>query len=123
LFGGGTSISGGANPVIVLTKLGQREFVDRIALNLGSKKLQAQAHEYAVELGSPLLNELVTYLSDPVPEVRKEMAQVLMEIGDPAAIPYLKPLLSDPNTEVADLANRAIARLEQGDLSASSIPF
>ncbi len=106
-----------------LTKLGQREFVDRIALNLGSKKLQAQAHEYAVELGSPLLDELVTYLSDPVPEVRKEMAQVLMEIGDPAAIPYLKPLLSDPNTEVADLANRAIARLEQGDLSTSSIPF
>jgi len=106
-----------------LARLGQREFVDRIALSLGSKKLQEQAHEYAVELGSPLLNELVTYLSDPVPEVRKEMAQVLMEIGDPAAIPYLKPLLSDPDMEVADRANRAIARLQQGDLSASSIPF
>ena len=106
-----------------LTRLGRREFVDRVALSLGSKKLQEQAHDYAVELGSPLLNELVTYLSDPVPEVRKEMAQVLMEIGDPAAIPYLKPLLSDPNTEVADLANRAIARLEQGDITASSIPY
>lgn len=106
-----------------LARLGQPEFVDRIALSLGNKKLQEQAHEYAVELGSPLLDELVTYLSDPVPEVRKEMAQVLMEIGDPAAIPYLKPLLSDPNVEVADRANRAIARLQQGDLSASSIPF
>jgi len=106
-----------------LARLGQHEFVDRIALSLGNKKLQEQAHEYAVELGSPLLDELVTYLSDPVPEVRKEMAQVLMEIGDPAAIPYLKPLLSDPDMEVADRANRAIARLQQGDLSASSIPF
>jgi HEAT repeat protein len=107
-----------------LARLGEREFVDRIALSLGNKKLQEQAHEYAVELGSPLLDELVTYLSDPVPEVRKEMAQVLMEIGDPAAIPYLKPLLSDPNAEVADRANRAIARLQQGDLSASSsIPY
>jgi HEAT repeat protein len=106
-----------------LTRLGQREFVDRIALSLGNKKLQDQAHEYAVELGSPLLNELVTYLSDPVPEVRKEMAQVLMEIGDPAAIPYLKPLLADSNAEVADRANRAIARLSQGELSASSTPF
>ncbi|MGH9318498.1 MAG: HEAT repeat domain-containing protein, partial [Vicinamibacteria bacterium] len=105
-----------------LTRLGQREFVDRIALSLGDKKLQEQAHGYAVELGSPLLNELVTYLSDPVPEVRKEMAQVLMEIGDPAAIPFLKPLLSDPVGEVADRANRAIARLQQGDLSSSSIP-
>jgi HEAT repeat protein len=106
-----------------LARLGQPEFVDRIALSLANKKLQEQAHDYAVELGSPLLDELVTYLSDPVPEVRKEMAQVLMEIGDPAAIPYLKPLLSDPDMEVADRANRAIARLQQGDLSASSIPF
>jgi HEAT repeat protein len=106
-----------------LARLGQPEFVDRIALSLGNKKLQDQAHDYAVELGSPLLEELVTYLSDPVPEVRKQMAQVLMEIGDPAAIPYLKPLLSDPDVEVADRANRAIARLQQGDLSASSIPY
>jgi len=106
-----------------LARLGQPEFVDRIALSLGNKKLQEQAHEYAVELGSPLMDELVKYLSDPVPEVRREMAQVLMEIGDPAAIPYLKPLLSDPNVEVADRANRAIARLQQGDLSASSSPF
>jgi len=106
-----------------LARLGQREFVDRIALSLGNKKLQEQAHEYGVELGSPLLDELVTYLSDPVPEVRKEMAQVLMEIGDPAAIPYLKPLLSDPDLEVADRANRAIARLQQGDPSTSSFPF
>jgi HEAT repeat protein len=106
-----------------LTRLGQHEFVDRVALSLGNTKLREQAHEYAVELGSPLLNELVTYLSDPVAEVRKEMAQVLMEIGDPAAIPYLKPLLSDPNGEVADRANRAIARLQQGDLRASnSVP-
>ncbi len=106
-----------------LSRLGQPEFVDRIALSLASKKLQEQAHEYAVELGSPLLDALVTYLSDPVPEVRKEMAVVLMEIGDPAAIPHLKPLLSDPNMEVADRANRAIARLQQGDLSTSSIQF
>jgi HEAT repeat protein len=106
-----------------LARLGQTEFVDRIALSLGSTKLKEQAHEYAVELGSPLLSELVTYLSDPVPAVRMEMAQVLMEIGDPAAIPYLKPLLSDPDSEVADRANRAIARLSQGNLSASSDPY
>lgn len=102
-----------------LTRLGEREFVDRIALSLADKKLREQAHEYAVELGSPLLQDLVTYLSDPVPEVRKEMAQVLMEIGDPAAIPFLKPLLSDPDGEVVDRANRAIARLQQGDSSVS----
>lgn len=103
-----------------LAVLGRPEFVDRVALSLADKKLHEQAHSYAVELGSPFLDELVTYLSDPVPEVRKQMAQVLMEIGDPAAIPYLEPLLSDPNGEVADRANRAIARLQEGRLSASS---
>jgi len=103
-----------------LTKLGRLEFVDRVALDLGNKKRRKQAHTYAVELGSDLLHELVGYLSDPVPEVRMEMALVLMEIGDPAAIPYLEPLLADPNAEVADRANRAIARLKQGTMSASA---
>ncbi len=103
-----------------LASLGRAEFVDRIALSLGNKKLREQAHDYAVELGSPLLDELVSYLTDPVPEVRKEMALVLMEIGDEAAIPYLEPLLSDPDREVADRANRAIAHLEQGRRSASN---
>ena len=102
-----------------LARLGQNEFVDRVAISLSKRDLAEQAHDYAVELGSPLLSELVSYLSDPVPEVRKEMAEVLMEIGDPAATPYLKPLLSDPDVEVADRANRAIARLQQGNPSAS----
>jgi HEAT repeat protein len=106
-----------------LSRLGQVEFIDRIALSLGNKKLRDQAHDYAVELGSPLLEELVSYLSDPVADVRKEMALVLMEIGDERAIPYLEPLLSDPNAEVADWANRAIARLQQGRRSAANAPM
>ena len=105
-----------------LARLGRQEFVDRVALSLADKKLRDQAHDYAVELGSPLLSELVTYLADPVPQVRKEMALVLMEIGDPAAIPYLEPLLSDPDREVVDGANRAIAHLRQGRRSASRDP-
>ncbi|HXV62874.1 MAG TPA: HEAT repeat domain-containing protein [Vicinamibacteria bacterium] len=103
-----------------LARLGRAEFIDRVALSLADKQLREQAHQYAVELGSPLLEELVTYLSDPVAEVRKEMALVLMHIGDPAAIPHLEPLLSDPDGEVADRANRAIAHLQQGRRSASS---
>ena len=107
-----------------LVVLGKVEFIDRVALDLGDRNRHEQAYEYAVELGSGVLGELVSYLADPVPEVRREMARVLMEIGDPAAIPHLEPLLQDPNSKVADSANRAIARLKQGRLSASaaSIP-
>ena len=103
-----------------LVELGRLEFIDRVALDLGNRKRHEQAYEYAVELGSGVLGELVRYLSDPVPAVRIEMARVLMEIGDPAAIPHLEPLLGDPNSKVADSANRAIARLKQGRLSASA---
>ena len=95
-----------------LARLGRSEFADRLALSLSKAKLQTQSREYLVELGSPLLTEFVTYLSDPVSGVRKGMALVLMQIGDPAAIPALEPLLSDPNKEVADQANRAIVRLQ-----------
>ncbi|GMR22251.1 MAG: hypothetical protein BMS9Abin37_0587 [Acidobacteriota bacterium] len=105
-----------------LSYLGQREYVDRVALDLGNKKRRHQAHAYAVELGDEFLNEFVTYLADPVALVRMEMAQVLMEIGDPKAIPYLEPLLADPDSEVADRANIAIARLQQGRMSASADP-
>ena len=82
-----------------LSYLGQREFVDRVALDLGNKKRRDQARTYAVELGEEYLDELVTYLADPVALVRMEMAQVLMEIGDPRAIPYLEPLLADPDSK------------------------
>ena len=105
-----------------LSYLGEREYVDRVALDLGNKKRRNQAHAYAVELGDEFLDELVTYLADPVARVRMEMAQVLMEIGDPRAIPYLEPLLADPDSEVADSANVAIARLRQGRMSASTDP-
>jgi HEAT repeat protein len=107
-----------------LSRLGNREYVDRVALDLGNKKRRQQAHAYAVELGEGFLDEFVTYLADPVALVRLEMAEVLMEIGDPRAIPYLEPLLADPDAKVADRANVAIARLRQGRMSASvdSVP-
>jgi HEAT repeat protein len=98
------------------------EFVDRLALSLTDLELREQASGYLVELGSPFLTELVPYLSDPVAGVRKGMIQVLMDIGDPAAIPYLEPMLADSEPEVADRANRAIARLQRVRLSASTEP-
>lgn len=96
-----------------LTLIGRPEFIDRLALNLASPTLRQQSMDYLVELGSPFLAELVPYLSDPVPDVKKGMAYALEQIGDPAAIPYLKPLLTDSDPTVADWANRAIATLER----------
>jgi HEAT repeat protein len=99
--------------------LEHREFIDRLALSLSKIELRDQATDYLVELGSPFLTDLVEYLSDPVAEVRRGMVHVLMLIGDPAAIPYLEPLLADSDPKVADRANRAIARLQRVPVSAS----
>lgn len=99
--------------------LKHREFIDRLALSLSKIELRDQSTDYLVELGSPFMADLVAYLSDPVTEVRRGMVQVLMLIGDPAAIPYLEPLLADSDPKVADGANRAIARLQRVPASAS----
>ena len=96
-----------------LSLIGRPEFIDRLALNLSDPMLREQSMSYLVELGGPFMAELVLYLADPVAEVKKGMAYVLEQIGDPNAIPYLRPLLSDPDPQVADWANRAIAHLER----------
>jgi HEAT repeat protein len=102
-----------------IARLGRPEFIDRLALSLSKVDQREQARKYLVDLGSPFLSEFTPYLSDPVTEVRKGMVQVLMDIGDPAAIPYLEPLLMDTDAQVADLANRAIARLQSSPMTAS----
>ncbi len=96
-----------------LVLVGRPEFIDRIALSLADQFLREQSVGYLVELGSPFLTELVPYLSDPVADVRRGMALALEEVGDPDAIPYLRPLLTDPDPRVADWVNRAIASLER----------
>ena len=100
-----------------LALVGRPEFIDRIALSLADQFLREQSVAYLVELGSPFLTELVPYLSDPVIDVRRGMALALEKVGDPDAIPYLRPLLTDPDPRVADWANRAIASLERVRMS------
>jgi hypothetical protein len=38
---------------------------------------------------------------------------LLAQIGDPAAVAHLQPLINDPSTTVADRANRAVERLKR----------
>lgn len=98
-----------------LVRLGDRAFVDGLALALGSGGANAErARHYLLEIGPSVAPDLYRYLNDPEPEVRGAVAEVLAQLGDRAAIPKLNPLLSDPNAKVADRANRAIQRLQRG---------
>jgi HEAT repeat protein len=94
--------------------LGDRAFLDAIVLALGSASLTAnQARGYILELGPPLVPDLLPYLNDRDAEVRGTLCEILAQIGDASVIPRLTPLLVDPSSKVADRANRAIEKLRR----------
>ncbi len=95
-----------------IVRLGDHAFLDSLALPLGGSGLAAgRAREMLLELGLDIAPGLYKYLSDRDAGVRGAVAELLADLGDTAAVPKLEPLLADPNSRVADRANRAIQRL------------
>jgi HEAT repeat protein len=94
--------------------LGDHAFLDAIVLALGSSGSAARrARDYILELGLPIVPELYPYLNDQSAEVRGALCDVLAQLGDVGATARLMPLLADPNSKVADRANRAIEKLRR----------
>jgi HEAT repeat protein len=96
-----------------LTLLGDRAFLDSIVLALPSRTHGRRCQGYILEMGRGVLGDLYPYLNDPEANIRATLCDLMSQIGDPAAVPHLQPLISDPNTQVADRANRAVERLKQ----------
>ena len=96
-----------------VTLLGDRAFLDSIVLALPSATQGRRARGYLTELGPSFIPDLYPYLNDQDAEVRGALCDILGEFGDPGAIDRLTPLLNDPNSKVADRANRAIERLRR----------
>jgi HEAT repeat protein len=104
-----------------LVLLGDRAFLDSIALALGAGGAEAQrARGYVLELGTGVAPDIYPYLNDPSAEVRGAVCDVLAQLGDTGAVPKLTPVLSDPNTKVADRANRAIEKLRRAPARAAN---
>ncbi len=106
-----------------IVSLGDRAFLDAIVLALGSSGSAARrARDYVLELGLPIAPDLYPYLNDRDPEVRGALCDVLAQLGDVGALPRLTPLLADPNSKVADRANRAIEKLRRAGGGAAPKP-
>ena len=100
------------NFAIVL--LGDKAFLDSVILSLSASGGRGErARGYLLELGPSITSDLYPYLGDQDAGVRAALADVLAEFGDPDSVEWLTPLLNDPNSEVADSANRAIQRLRR----------
>jgi HEAT repeat protein len=97
-----------------IATLGDRAFLDAIVLALGSSGGMARrARDYVLELGPPVAPDLYPYLNDRDPGVRGALCDVLAQLGAADAAPRLTPLLADPDSSVADRANRAIEKLRR----------
>jgi HEAT repeat protein len=106
-----------------IVSLGDRAFLDAIVLALGSAGARARrARDYVLELGLPIAPDLYPYLNDRDPEVRGALCDVLAQLGDAGATAKLSPLLADPNSKVADRANRAIEKLRRAGGGAAPSP-
>jgi hypothetical protein len=106
-----------------IVSLGDRAFLDAIVLALGSSGARARrARDYVLELGLPIAPDLYPYLNDRDPEVRGALCDVLAQLGEAGATPRLSPLLADPNSRVADRANRAIETLRRAGGGAAPSP-
>jgi HEAT repeat protein len=106
-----------------ITSLGDLAFLDAIVLALGSSAGAArQARDYILELGPSIAPDLYPYLNDRDPEVRGALCDILAQLGDPGAPARLRPLLADPNSKVADRANRAIEKLRRAGGGAAPGP-
>lgn len=109
---GNTDVRLAYNFAIVL--LGDRAFLDSIVLTLGASGSRGErARGYLMELGPAYTVDLYPYLTDQDARVRATLSAVLADLGDPAAVEWLTRLLNDPNSDVADAANRAIQRLRR----------
>ncbi len=97
-----------------ISLLGDRAFLDSLVLALPATGGRGErARGYIKELGPSFTVNLYPYLQDPDPKVRAALCDVLAELGDPAAIEWLTPMLGDPNPDVVDRANRAIQSLHR----------
>jgi len=96
-----------------ITLLGDRAFLDSIVLSLTSGSLGRRSRDYILEMGPGILPDLYPYLGDAEAGVRAGLCDIIGEMGDPAAIPRLTPLIDDPSADVADRANRAVERLRR----------
>jgi len=94
-----------------LYQLGRKEYIEKLISGLKETYYHDQAEAYFLEIGSPVVPELVKNLSNTNADVRQRLCMVLGFIGDSTTIESLKPLLQDTNSSVVSEAALAIRRL------------
>lgn len=97
-----------------LYRLGRKEFMEKLILGLSERMFHEQVTAYFLEMGGPVVADLVGHLNHENASVRERLCYVLGLIGDSSTIETLRPMLKDSNSSVASEAAVAIRRLGAG---------
>jgi HEAT repeat protein len=84
---------------------------DQVADSLARPRLREQAKRYLVEIAPGRTDAFSHQLLDSDPDIRIDTIDALALAEDPAAVAVLTPLIQDANPQVAQAAERAVARL------------
>jgi HEAT repeat protein len=100
-----------AAAAFALQKLGEK-YLDRLVDFMDSDRTAPQIQAYLLELGPPIVGELVSRLQEPDAGIRRHVVEVLGAIGNDTTIAALTPLTQDRSRDVALAASRAIERIK-----------
>lgn len=76
-----------------------------------SPQARRDASIILARVGQPALPELLRMLADVRLSTRLAVIRTLSLIGDPATVPYLRPLLNDPSLLIASAASHALVAI------------
>lgn len=92
-------------------RMGRREFLDEVVNCLASRKTNAEARLYLLQLTPEELPELYAQAKNNEVNIREALAEVFGLIGDERAIPVLQGLSKDRRGQITAFANQAIRRI------------
>jgi HEAT repeat protein len=94
-----------------LFRMGRREHLDEMVRALDSRKTNAEARQYLVELKPQDLPDLYAETKFQEQNVREGLAEILGLIGDSRAIPVLQEMSDDHRGQITAICNQAIRRI------------
>ncbi len=95
-----------------LFRMGRNEYLDELVKGLDSRRTNAEARQYLLELKPEEQPELLEEVKFKDVNIREGLAEVLGMIGDNRAVPTLQELSKDRRGQITALCNQALRRIE-----------
>jgi HEAT repeat protein len=94
-----------------LYRMGRKEYLEEVVKALGSRRTNARAREFLLELKQPEVADLYPLARLEDVDIREALAEILGLIGDGTARSSLTDLSRDTRGEIAPLARQALQRV------------